>query len=193
MNIAIISASTRLGRQTHKAALGLQKYLQQFEHLQPVLVDLLEYKIPLFEETLTRHPDPSDALRKLGILLGRADAMLFVTPEYNGSYSPALKNAVDHYNKPEFARKAIGIVTVTTGAMGGVRAGLALQHLILALFAYPTPQMLLVPSVQTKFDEEGNLLDAAFEKNIANFMKEFLWLAEAVHEKKKTELVVSKQ
>jgi NAD(P)H-dependent FMN reductase len=102
MNIAIISASTRLGRQTHKAALGLQKHLQQFQHLQPVLVDLLEYKIPLFEETLTRHPDPSDTLRELGAILGRADAMLFVTPEYNGSYSPALKNAVDHYNKPEF-------------------------------------------------------------------------------------------
>jgi hypothetical protein len=59
----------------------------------------------------------------------------------------------------------------------------------LALFAYPTPQMLLVPSVQTKFDDEGNLIDAAFEKNIANFMKDFLWLAEAVHEKKKNELV----
>lgn len=192
MNIAIISASTRLGRQTHKASLGLHKYLQQFVHLQPVLVDLLEYKIPLFEETLTRHPDPSDNLRELGAILGRADAMLFVTPEYNGSYSPALKNAVDHYNKPEFARKAIGIVTITTGAMGGVRAGLALQHLILALFAHPTPQMLLVPGVQNKFDDEGNLLDAAFEKNIANFMKEFLWLAEAVHEKRKSEVVVNK-
>jgi NAD(P)H-dependent FMN reductase len=189
MNIAIISASTRLGRQTHKAALGLHKYLQQFENVQPVLADLLQYKIPLFEETLMRHPDPSDALRDLGAILARADAMLFVTPEYNGSYSPALKNAVDHYNKTEFARKAVGIVTVTTGSMGGVRAGLALQHLILALFAYPTPQMLLVPSVQTKFDEAGNLLDPAFEKNIANFMKEFLWLAEAVHEKKKSELV----
>jgi NAD(P)H-dependent FMN reductase len=154
-----------------------------------VLADLLQYKIPLFEETLLRHPDPSDALRDLGAILTRADAMLFVTPEYNGSYSPALKNAVDHYNKTEFARKAVGIVTVTTGSMGGVRAGLALQHLILALFAYPTPQMLLVPAVQTKFDEAGNLLDPAFEKNIAGFMKEFLWLAEAVHERKKSELV----
>jgi hypothetical protein len=51
--------------------------------------------------------------------------------------------------------------------------------------------MLLVPSVQTKFDEEGNLLDPAFEKNMANFTKEFLWLAEAVHEKKKNEVVMS--
>ncbi len=115
--------------------------------------------------------------------------MLFVTPEYNGSYSPALKNAVDSFNKTEFARKAIGIVTVTTGAMGGVRAGLALQHLILALFAYPVPQMLLVPAVQNKFDDEGNLLDAAFEKNIASFVKEFLWLAEAVYEKRNSEMV----
>ncbi len=189
MNIAILSASTRMGRQTHKVALGLQKYLQPFDHLQSVLVDLMEYKIPLFEETLTRHPDPSDALRELGAILARADAMLFVTPEYNGSYSPALKNAVDHFNKTEFARKAIGIVTVTNGAMGGIRAGLALQHLIPALFAYVVPQMLLVPGVQTKFDDEGNLIDPAFEKNVANFTREFLWLAEAVYEKKKDEMI----
>jgi NAD(P)H-dependent FMN reductase len=189
MNVTIISASTRLGRQTHKAALGLLKYLQPFEHLKPQLVDLAEYRLPLFEETLARHPDPPQVLLELGAILSQSDAMLFVTPEYNGSYSPALKNAVDSFNKTEFARKAIGIVTVTTGAMGGIRAGLALQHLIPALFAYPVPQMLLVPSVQNKFDDEGNLLDPAFEKNMASFVKEFLWLAEAVYEKKNSDMV----
>ncbi len=176
MNIAIISASTRLGRQTHKAALGLQKYLQQFEHLQPKLVDLLQYKIPLFEETLTRHPEPSNALRELGAILDRADAMLFVTPEYNGSYSPAMQNLFDHF--PKQHHKAFGLVTASPGALGGMRAAMQLQQFVMALFGIPSPYMLVVPSLEKKFDASGNLLDDSFQRSIDLFVKEYLWLAE---------------
>jgi hypothetical protein len=40
--------------------------------------------------------------------------------------------------------------------------------------------MLIVPAVDKKFDADGNLLEASFEKNIHNFVAEFLWLAENI-------------
>jgi hypothetical protein len=42
--------------------------------------------------------------------------------------------------------------------------------------------MLITPFVDKKFDEEGNLIDESFHKNIDIFLNEFLWLAEKVAE-----------
>lgn len=189
MNLTIVSASTRIGRQSHRVALGLANYFRNHPNLQITIADLAEYQLPLFEEVIHRHPEPPAAIVELGKILQQADAFLFVTPEYNGSYTPALKNMVDTYNKTEFARKAIGIVTVTSGGLGGMRAAMQMQQLIPALFAYTAPHMLLVPQLAHKFDEEGNLLDENFLKSLDNFSREFLWLAEAVYEKKQKEMV----
>jgi NAD(P)H-dependent FMN reductase len=191
MNLTIISASTRIGRQSHRVALGLAKHFSRFEDLSVTVADLAEYPLPLFEEVTVRHPEPTPAMQALGKVLHQSDAFLFVTPEYNGTYTPALKNMVDTYNKTEFSRKVIGIVTVTSGGLGGMRAAMQMQQLIPALFAIAAPHMLLVPHLAQKFDEEGNLIDEAFRKSLDNFTKEFLWLAQALYEKKAKELVTT--
>jgi NAD(P)H-dependent FMN reductase len=180
MNIVIVSASTRNGRLTHHASLGLQKALEQFDDIETIVLDLKQLDIHYFEEVMSKMTQPNKDVTNTFETLNKADAFLFVTPEYNGSYSGALKNMVDLYPKSTFARKAVGIVTVTTGAMGGMRAAMQLQQLILAIWAIPSPQMLLVPTVQNKFDNTGALLDDSFTKNIQAFLGEFLWLAKAL-------------
>ncbi len=190
MYITIVSSSTRLNRNSHRVALALAKAInEQGMHTAEVL-DLAEYRFPLLEEVLHRHPNPPAGLSDFAEKARASDAHIFVSPEYNGSYTSALKNAVDYLKEGEFARKPIGIASVTTGMQGGIRAALAMQQLVLAISAYPVPQMFTVGNVLQRFDEAGNLLDPAFEKNLAAFLKNFLWLAEAVAEKKEAELSV---
>ncbi len=185
MYIAILSGSTRLHRQSHRVALALQKWFHVHTGHSAEVVDLAEYRFPVLEEVFTRHPNPPEGLADFAQRVRSADAFLFVSPEYNGSYTAALKNAVDYLKEREFARKVIGIVSVSTGALGGIRAALAMQQLVLGVSGYPIPQMLTVGQVHQRFDEEGQLLDAAFARNIQQFTENFLWLAEAVTEKKK--------
>ena len=64
--------------------------------------------------------------------------------------------------------------------MGGMRATQQMQLLVAALFGILSPYMLVVPGVDKKFDESGNLLDENFRKAINTFVNEFLWLAESV-------------
>jgi len=64
--------------------------------------------------------------------------------------------------------------------MGGIRAAHQMQLLVIALFGIASPYMLIVPGVDKKFDEDGNLLDKAFENSIHNFVTEYLWLAEKI-------------
>ena len=184
MHIAIISGSTRINRQSHRVALALEQYLHSgYGHTAEVL-DLAAYAFPIMEEVLHRLPSPPDGLFDFADRVRGADALLFVSPEYNGSYTAALKNAIDYLKESEFAQKVIGTVSVTTGPLGGMRAAMNMQELILGVAGFPSPQMLLVGQVQQKFDEQGLLLDAAFEPKIRGFLDRFLWLAEAVVEKK---------
>ncbi len=181
MKIVIVSASTRIGRQTHKVALGLEKALSKIDGITPSVLDLQKANLPIFEEVMARLPKPNENVNKTYEILNEADALIFVTPEYNGNYSVALQNMADYYPKNAFARKAIGIVTVSSGALGGMRAALHLQQFILAISGIPSPQMLLVGLVQNKFDENGDLLDPNFTKSVDSFVAEYLWLSKALH------------
>ncbi|MFQ3576593.1 MAG: NAD(P)H-dependent oxidoreductase [Cytophagales bacterium] len=183
MKIAIISGSTRFGNNTHRVALNLEKALLQIGEV-PLLLSLASYNFPIFEEVLGKHPNPPDGLEDFSNKIKEADAVLFVSPEYNGSYTSALKNALDYLKDKQFAKKAIGVVSVTTGPLGGMRGAMQMQLLVLGVHGYALPNMLLVPQVMQKFDENGNLLDVSFSKNINNFLTEFIWFAQAIFDKK---------
>lgn len=180
MNIVIVSASTRTGRLTHNAALGLFHALNTHIEITPSILDLKENVLPHFDEAMSKGFHPSEVVIKVHETLQTADAFLFVTPEYNGSYSSALKNMVDFYPKVTFAKKAIGIVTVSSGSMGGMRAAIQLQQLALALWAIPSPQMLLIAAIQNKFDDQGAVLDENFTQSVTLFLNEFIWLSKAL-------------
>jgi len=184
MHITILSSSTRLNRTSHRVALALEKFINRWGSHTAEVLDLAAYQFPLMEEVLHRHPNPPAGLAEFARKISRSDAHIFVSPEYNGSYTSALKNAVDYLKEGEFSKKVIGVVSVTTGMLGGIRAALAMQQLVLGIFGYPVPQMLPVGQVLQRFDESGELLDPAFAQNIQQFLRQFLWLAEAVAEKK---------
>lgn len=184
MHITILSSSTRIHRQSHRVALALKHLLHLGGLHSAEVLDLAEYHFPVLEEVLHRHPDPPMGLADFAHRITHSDAHLFVSPEYNGSYTAALKNAVDYLKEQEFARKVVGVVSVSTGPSGGIRAALSMQQLVLGIGGYPLPQMLTVGHVSDRFDEEGNLLDPAYDRTLRNYLGHFIWLAEAVHARK---------
>ncbi|MFZ1062314.1 MAG: NAD(P)H-dependent oxidoreductase [Acidimicrobiales bacterium] len=97
------------------------------------LVDLVEYDLPVFNEP--RHPVVQqyefDYTKKWSETITRADALVFVIPEYNHSYNAATKNAIDYLHH-EWKHKPVGIVSYGGMAMG-VRAVQALKPIFAAL------------------------------------------------------------
>lgn len=180
MKIVIVSASTRTGRLTHQAAVGLHTLLSAQAGIDSQVLDLKEAALPMFEESFGKMTSPAASISAVHETLDSADAFLFVSPEYNGSYSSALKNMVDIYPKATFANKGVGIVTISSGNLGGMRAAIQMQQLTLAIWAIPSPQMLLVSNVQEKFNEKGEITDSSFSQQTNLFLKEFTWLAKAL-------------
>ena len=178
MNIEIISGSPRKESVTHRVAVYLQKYLSEKTEHSVNIIDVREWNLPLLQSVFSSVEKTPDQYKPLAERMFAADAFILVTPEYNGSYSPALQNLLDHF--PKQSHKAFGIVTASPGAMGGMRSSQQLLLLIPALFGVASPHMLITPMVDKKFDADANLIDPGFQKSIDNFVNEFLWLAETL-------------
>jgi NAD(P)H-dependent FMN reductase len=177
MNIEIISGSPRTESVTFREALFLKNYLLNQTAHQAGIIDVREWNFPALQQGVFSSVDNTPAEYKpLAQRMFAANAFIIVTPEYNGSYTPAMKSIFDHF--PKQVHKAFGVVTASTGALGGVRSSQQLLLLIPALFGIASPYMLVTPHVDKKFNAQGELTDAAFEHSIKTFVHEFLWLAE---------------
>jgi NAD(P)H-dependent FMN reductase len=178
MRIEIISGSPRPNSVTHRVSLHLQKLLQNTTDHEVGIINLKDWNLPPLQSVFVSVEHTPDEFKPLAERMFGADAFILVSPEYNGSYSPAMKNLLDHF--PKQHHKPFGIVTASPGPLGGIRASQQMQLLINALFGIASPYMLIVGGVDKKFDVEGNLRDAAFQNNIHNFITEYLWLAESL-------------
>jgi NAD(P)H-dependent FMN reductase len=125
MRIAIVTGSTRPGRNNIAVArwafeLAAKRHDASFE-----LVDIADYQLPLLDEpippALGRYSH--EHTKRWAAKIASFDGYVFVVPEYNHGTSAALKNAID-YLYAEWNHKAAGFVSY--GAVSGARA---VEHL----------------------------------------------------------------
>jgi chromate reductase len=126
--------------------------------------------IPMYDEDVRQagYPAPVLALRQA---VAAADALLFVTPEYNYSIPGMLKNAIDWVSRPPeppFAGKPAAIMSTSGGILGGARAQYHLRQIFVFIdvHALNKPEV-IVPHAQDKFDAELRLTDDPTRKAIA--------------------------
>jgi NAD(P)H-dependent FMN reductase len=176
MKIEIISGSPRINSVTRRVTLYLKNWITQNTAHEADIIDMKDWSIPPVQSVWVTAEKAPVELQPLAQRVFEADAFILVTPEYNGSYSPAMKNMLDHF--PKQHHKPFGIVTASPGAMGGMRASQQLLQLVPALFGIASPYMLITPAVDKKFGPDGELLDESFQNAVHNFITEFLWLSE---------------
>ena len=179
-NVSIISASVRLGRKSHRVALYLKNYLEENKIADPEIIDLAELNFPIFEERLRLMPNPSQEALAFADQIKATDAIIIVSPEYNGGYPASLKNVIDLLY-PEWKRKPIAICTVSEGAFGGIQVITSLQFTLWKIGALTVPAMFPIATVEKTFDEKGQPSDPiTTNKRAAVFINELVWWTEAV-------------
>jgi len=132
--------------------------------------------LPLYNEDLEKDP-PAQWTRFRDRVRG-ADAVLFVTPEYNRSVPGLLKNAIDvgsrPYGKSVWSRKPAAVVSVSPGAIGGFGAN---HHLRQSLVFLDMPVLqqpeAYVGNAATLFDEAGGVKNEGTEKFLRSFAEAF--------------------
>ncbi len=177
MNIEVVSGSPRTASVTIRIANYLVKYLQtHYPEHETGLIDVRSWRLGFLEKVFSTVETAPEALQPLAQRMFAADAFIIVTPEYNGSFSAEAKNLFDHF--PKQSRKAFGLCTASVGALGGARSTQPLLLFVPALFGVASPNLLIVPNVDKKFNADSELIDEVFEKQIKVFITEFVWLAQ---------------
>jgi len=105
-----------------------------------------------------------------------ADAILFVTPEYNYSIPGVLKNAIDWASRPygdnTWEGKPVAVMGASLGAAGTARAQYHLRQVFvfLDMWALTRPEVMIANAAQ-RFDEHGNLVDESSRKHIRDLLE----------------------
>jgi chromate reductase len=120
-------------------------------------------ELPLYDEELDGDDAP-EPVRRLREAWAEADAILFATPEYNGSVPGGLKNAIDWASRPRLeaalTNKTVAVVSASTGQFGGMWAQADLRKILGIAGARVVGDELPVTRAQERFDAEGRLVDA---------------------------------
>jgi chromate reductase, NAD(P)H dehydrogenase (quinone) len=130
--------------------------------------------IPPFNQDDEAHIPEKVALFKSRIRA--ADAILFVTPEYNYSVPGVLKNAIDWASRPYgdnvWDGKPVALMGASTGMLGTARAQYHLRQTFVFLNMFPINQPeVMISNAAQKFDEQGNLIDQKTKEFITRLLQ----------------------
>ena len=130
--------------------------------------------IPGFSEDDEQNPPAKVA--ELKRLIREADAILFVTPEYNYSVPGVLKNAIDWASRPygdsAWNGKPAAIMGASIGTIGTARAQYHLRQMMVFLNMFPINQPeVMIANAHERFDAEGKLTDDATKEFIGRLLQ----------------------
>ena len=173
--IPVILGTPRQGRYSEYVARFVLDEVAKRDGVESALIDIREIafstldageaiKDPLFSETAMR-----------------ADAFIIVAPEYNHGYPGLLKHVLDT-NLKEYIHKAVGICGVSAGPFGGTRV---VQNMLAVMRELGLVTIFWdgnFSSVQTFFDQNGQLLERAYVRRLDKFIKELVWMAKVLRQ-----------
>lgn len=171
-DVAVLVGSLRTESWNRKAAEAMATLAPT--HLKFRFVDIA---VSLYNQDLDTETPPEDWKRLRGDI-APADAVLFVTPEYNRSVPGVLKNAIDiasrPYGKGSINRKPAAIMTVSPGAIGGFGANHHLRQMatFLDMPMLQQPEMYL-GSAEKWLSKSGEITQPEMRELMTKFANAF--------------------
>jgi len=145
MHLQIVIVSTREQRQGPAVARWFRAQAEKHAGFELELVDLAEVNLPLLDEP--HHPRLAnythEHTKRWSAIVSRADAFVFVTPEYNYGSPPSLVNALDYLLR-EWAYKPVGFVSYG-GISGGTRSVQMTKQIVTGLRMMPMVEAVNIP------------------------------------------------
>ncbi|MBC2643379.1 MULTISPECIES: NADPH-dependent FMN reductase [unclassified Rhodococcus (in: high G+C Gram-positive bacteria)] len=170
VRIEIVVGSVRVGRIAPVVTRWFAERARAHPGLDVGIIDLADTPLP-------QDLGASPATEEFRERVGRADAFVIVTSEYNHGYPAALKTAFDSV-KHEWRTKPIGFVSYG-GLSGGLRATEQLRQVVAELHMVSVRQSVSFHQVRKRFDDAGQTSDGAAADSADRMLAELVWWADA--------------
>ena len=176
LHLQVVIASTRPTRVGPIIADWFVGQARGHENFDVELVDLAEVNLPMFDEP--RHPRlrqyEHEHTKRWSSIVARADAYVFVQPEYDHGPPPSIVNALD-YLVHEWAYKPVGFVSYG-GVSAGVRSVSMTKEIVTALKMMPMFETVALPFFAQHLDREtGTFTPPAVQNEAAKVMLDELF------------------
>jgi chromate reductase, NAD(P)H dehydrogenase (quinone) len=173
-NVAVFVGSLRKESYSRKMAKALIDLAPKSLQLEIVEIG----RLPLYNQDFDDRGDPPGEYIAFRRRVSAADAVLFVTPEYNRSVPAVLKNAIDIASRPYgqnmWNGKPGAIVSVSPGAIGGFGANHHLRQSLVFVNVPTMPQPeAYVGGAANIFDSSGSLTNESTREFLRKFMRAF--------------------
>ena len=130
------------------------------------LIDLKDFEMPIYDGDLEGDTGLPDNAKRLKQLFVEHDGLFIASPEYNSSFSPLLKNALDWISRPHteneqplwaYNGKVAALGSVAPGALGGLRGLVSLRMMLGNIGVTVIPNQVAISNGFTAFDDDGAL------------------------------------
>ena len=165
VKILVIPGSLRTGSLNARLAAVVAHAFAQ-AGVEVTRLSLSDYPLPIYDGDLeTRGGVPKNAVN-LKRMIGSHHGVVFVTPEYNSSLPPLLKNAIDWVTRVAergetpgqvFRDRAFAIAAASEGRFGGARCLAALRLVLTGCRAAVIPNQLALSFADKAYDENDRL------------------------------------
>lgn len=151
------------------------------------VVDLIDYEMPLYNGDLESEQGIPDTTKRLKQLFIEHDGFFIASPEYNGSFSPLLKNTIDWVSRSSeeneaplvaYKGKVAALGAVSPGALGGLRGLVPLRMLLGNIGVTVIPSQIAIGAGFKAFDDTGKLINESQAKMLQASIDELIITAE---------------
>ena len=176
MRLLFFAGSAREGSHNKKLARLGQK-IAEANGIEAVFVDLSDYPMPVYHGDLEADEGVPERARAFKALLQEYDGVMIVTPEYNASVPPLLKNTLDWVSRVKdvpdvYKTRVFAISGASPGYYGGMRSLLTLRQILsVGLGALVIPQQMALPRATQAFEDDGSLKDENQQKMFAGVVE----------------------
>jgi chromate reductase len=191
LRLLIIAGSARSGSLNLRLA-GAAAALAREAGASVDAFDLRALKLPLYDGDLEAASGVPEGARRLLDAIRTADALLLVTPEYNGFPTPLLINAFDWLSRlgptderpaglAATANKPVALLSASPGPLGGLRSmNFLRQYLQMAFAMVVVPQQFALSRAHEAFDTDGALKDERARSTVSGVLSALGALATAL-------------
>ena len=182
LKILVIPGSLRTGSHNARLAASAAREFAQ-AGVDVTRISLGDFPLPLYDGDLqTRSGVPKNAIN-LKRMIGAHQGVLIVTPEYNSSVPPLLKNTIDWVSRVQDAQEARGqvfrqrtfaIAAASESRLGGTRALAALRLVLTACHAAVIPNQLALPFAAEAYDDMDRLKHPADREALGAMVRQLI-------------------
>lgn len=188
VKLLAFAGSTRTGSYNQRL-LDLAVGLAREAGAEVTAIALRDYPMPLYDGDLERDAFPAVADDFRALMIAH-DGFLIASPEYNGSVSGVLKNAIDWASRPRagesmvalpaFRGKVAGIMAASISPFGGLRSLAHLRQILSTIQTVVATEQVLAPFAEKAFDGP-DLLEPLPKQLLAMLVNRVIFLAGALN------------